>query len=120
MTSGWWILTNNQGGVHVHWGRSAVEAKASTRETIAETYAGEGLSATNCKRAAHSYQVRLVAGPLRREDAERARDAWEREDWEAALEHARPHVRAAYGLSPRKGHEDGQHPAARRRTQDRA
>lgn len=101
----WWLFTNNQGGLHMAGGRNAREAKSGVLDGIAESFAGEGLSRRRSRQGAHNYQVRLAAGPLGRDDAIRAWDAWEREDWETALEHARPHVRAGYGLPPRKRQE---------------
>jgi hypothetical protein len=100
----WWLIDNSHGGIHLGCGRTAVEAKAYVRESIAETYAGEGLPPSACRQAAHSYRVRLVGGPLTYEAACAARAAWNAEDWESALQDARPNVRRAYGLPvfPRK------------------
>jgi hypothetical protein len=101
----WWLFTNDQGGLHMAAGQSAREARGNVLSGIADSFRGEGLSRRQSRQAATSYRVRVVAGPLGRDDAGRAWDAWEREDWETALEHARPHVRAGYGLPPRKRQE---------------
>ena len=98
---GWWLVHNSHGGIHLGQRRTAAEAKRYVRESIAETYAGEGLSPTKCRQAAHSYRVRLVGGPLTYEIACEARTAWNAGDWAAALRHARPDVRRAYGLPAR-------------------
>lgn len=100
MVYGWWLLHNYLGGAHIASGRTAADAKAEARLNIAEAFAEEGLSPSACRRAAHSYRLRVVAGPLSYDEARAAWTAWEHEDWETALRYARPHVRAAYGLSP--------------------
>jgi hypothetical protein len=123
VTGGWWLLDNVEGGLHVHWGRSAREAKTSAIAEIAASGLFGGMSVRAARRNAHSYHVRLVGGPLSKEDADRARAAWGRQDWETALESARPRARAAYGLPPRKRqearHDEHQDQAARRRPEDR-
>ncbi len=93
---GWWLLGNYLGGAHLGYGMTVADAKADAHANIAEAFAGEGLSPSACKRAAHSYHLRVVAGPLGYDDAWEAFRAWELEDWETALHHARPHVRAQY------------------------
>ncbi len=93
MERGFWLIGNRHGGIHVARGRSAAEAKSEVLAQIAEAFAGQGLSPSACRRAACSYQVRLVAGPLEHDGAWAARDAREREDWETALLHALLHAR---------------------------
>ena len=100
-TGDYWLFHNNQGGLSVGAGWTARAAKADVLDAIAESFAGEGLSITAAKRAAYSYHVRLVAGPVSFDEAQAARRAWECEDWETALLHARPAVRRAYGLPSR-------------------
>lgn len=90
---GFWLIGNRHGGINVARGRSAAEAKSEVLARIAEAFAGQGLSPSACRRAACSYQVRLVAGPLDHDEAWAAREAREREDWETALLHARPQLR---------------------------
>jgi hypothetical protein len=85
----WWLIANRHYGVHVAWGRSAAEAKADVRDRIAETYAGEGLSPSACRRAASSYGVFAMAGPVTEKEAQAAHDAWFREDWQPAMALAR-------------------------------
>jgi hypothetical protein len=92
---------NYLGGAHLACGRSAADAKAEARKNIAESFAAEGLYPSACRRAASSYRLRVVAGPLGYDEARAARDAWEGEDWETALRHARPQIRIQYGLPPR-------------------
>lgn len=101
MTADCWLFDNRYGGIHVGFGWTASQGKGNVLDAIAEAFAETGMSPSACKRAAYSYHVRLVAGPLSQEEATAARRAWEREDWESALEHARPHVRKGYGLPPR-------------------
>lgn len=96
-----WLFHNRYGGLSIGFGWTARSAKADVLDAITEAFAGEGLSPAAAKRAAYSYHVRLVAGPLGRDEAEAAMKAWEQEDWEAALVHARPNVRRAYGLPSR-------------------
>jgi hypothetical protein len=97
----YWLFHNCHGGMHIAVGWTTSQAKGNVLDSIAETYAGEGLSASASRRAAYSYHVRLVAGPLTRAEATAAHEAWEAEDWAAALVNARPQVRRSYGLPPR-------------------
>ena len=101
MTAGWWLVGNSYGGTQVGQGRTPAEARAYVRRSIAETYADEGLSPSACQRAAYCYHVRVIAGPLSHDQAIAARKAWDLENWQAALLHARPAWRVAYGLPPR-------------------
>jgi len=100
--SGWWLITNCHGGAHVGQGSSIGPARAGVRERIAEAFMAEGLSRSAAMRAASSYRLRLLAGPMPREEARACLAAWENEDWERALRHARPEARRSYGLSPRQ------------------
>jgi len=97
-TCGWWLVGNSYGGAHVGQGRTPAEARAEVRRIIAEPYAGEGLSPSACQQATYSYHVCVIAGPLSHDQAVAARQAWDLEDWETALQHARPAVRIQYGL----------------------
>lgn len=83
-TRDWWLIGNRYFGVHAAQGRTAKEAKADVRDLIAETYAGEGLSPSACRRAASSYRVFAIAGHLTEREAKTARDAAMRDDWEPA------------------------------------
>ena len=96
-----WLFHNRHGGISIGVGWTARAAKADVLDAIAEAFTSEGLSSSAAKRAAYSYHVRLIAGPVDLAEAHAARRAWECEDWEAALAHARPNVRRAYGLPPK-------------------
>lgn len=96
MSVGYWLIGNCYGGLHVGYGNSATEAKADVRAIIAETFADQGLSRSACIQAAHSYHVRLVAGPLDHDVAWEARRAWDAEDFEPAMRLARPRVRRGF------------------------
>lgn len=94
MAYGYWVLANRHGGAHIGIGGSAAEAKAEARQVIADTFATEGLAPSACKRAASSYRLSVIAGPVGYADARALSDTWEREDWATVRKHARPAVRA--------------------------
>lgn len=92
----WWLLSNGYGGVHRAVARNAAEAKAFVRDSITETYLGEGLSVTAAHQAAASYRVWLVAGPASKAAVVDAFEHWENNDRGPAAELARrtgrPHI----------------------------
>lgn len=85
----YWLIGNAHFGVHVSWGGNAAEAKAEVRERITETYLAEGLSCSAARRAASSYRVFVVAGPLPEETVMAAQRAWDLEDCGPFVELAR-------------------------------
>jgi hypothetical protein len=87
----WWLIGNNQFGVHRAEGRNAAEAKADVRDRITETCLGEGLSASAARRAASSYQVFVIAGPLPYETVRNAQEAWDCDESGPVVELARRH-----------------------------
>jgi hypothetical protein len=87
----WWLIGNGNFGVHTAEGRTAKDAKADVRARIAETYAGDGLPTSACRRAASSYRVFVIAGHLSYAEAAAARKAWDRDDYEPAERLARQH-----------------------------
>jgi hypothetical protein len=80
----WWLVGNSNYGMHTAQGHTARDAKADVRARIAETYAGEGLPPSACRRAASSYRVFVVAGHLTQDCAREAREAWDRGEYETA------------------------------------
>ena len=81
----WWLIGNCHYGMHVARGNGAVEAKGDARSRIAASFAGSGLSPSASARAASSYHVFVIAGPLPEQAVKAARDAWDQGDaWPAA------------------------------------
>jgi hypothetical protein len=93
ITRDWWLIGNGCHGMHTAQGRTASEAKADVRARIAETYAGEGLPPSACRRAASSYRVFIVAGHLTMDCARSAREAWDRGEYESVELLAQQHRR---------------------------
>jgi hypothetical protein len=95
----WWLISNRDGGCHRAPGATAAEAKAHVRAAIAEAFQTEGLSATDARRGASSYQVRIVAGPACYDDVAEAYDAWQG-PWDPTEADLAP----AIALARRTGH----------------
>lgn len=71
-----WLILNRYGGMSVGHGSTAAQAKTEVREAIAESFASEGLSASDCRRAGYSYGVRVYAGGCTYDEAREAAEAW--------------------------------------------
>lgn len=91
MSTGWWLIGNAGWGMHTAYADSGTEAKVDVRSRIAETYLGEGMSPSAARRAASSYRVFLIAGPLDEATARAAQKAWDACDTEPAERLARQH-----------------------------
>lgn len=59
-----WVMGNRHGGGHWAGGATAAEARGVVRSRIAEQFVADGLTESQARRGASSYQVETLGGPV--------------------------------------------------------